>query len=83
MRLTGAGLELAAATLSFGAIGVWVDRVQAVDRPVWSAGLGLVGFSFGMYRFIRLALSVSAEQREAEQREAEQREQERKTKDSV
>ena len=66
VRLTGAGLELAMTTIVFGAIGMAVDRWAETTRPVFAAIAGLVGFLLGMIRFIRLATSVSAAQRDAD-----------------
>lgn len=66
VRLTGAGLELAMTTLALGAIGVAADQWVQTTRPVFAALAGLAGFSLGMVRFIRLAISVSAAQRDAD-----------------
>lgn len=66
LRLSGAGLELAFITIVFGAIGAVIDRQVQTARPVFSALVGVLGFTFGMIRFIRLAISVSALQREIE-----------------
>lgn len=66
VRLTGAGLELAVTAILFGAIGAVVDRLVQTERPVFAAVIGLIGFSVGMVRFIRLATSVSAAQRDAD-----------------
>ncbi|KAA5545194.1 hypothetical protein FYK55_05855 [Roseiconus nitratireducens] len=63
IRLSGAGMELAAVTLLFGGIGLLLDRKFQVQRPVWSAAFGLIGFVLGLIRFIRLALSVSESER--------------------
>ena len=74
LRLTGAGIELAFVSLAFGAIGWGLDRWAQSPRPLMTALAGLIGFAFGMYRFIRLATSVSAQQRRLEdQREAAQK----------
>ena len=66
VRLTGAGLELAMTTIVLGAIGMAADRWAQATRPVFAAIAGLIGFSLGMIRFIRLATSVSAAQRDAD-----------------
>ncbi|WP_182867258.1 AtpZ/AtpI family protein [Stieleria mannarensis] len=66
IRLAGAGLELAFITIVFGAIGAAIDRQMQAARPVCSAIGGLLGFTFGMIRFIRLATSVSNLQRQIE-----------------
>ena len=66
VRLTGSGLELAMTTVLFGAIGLALDRWAQTARPVFAAIAGLIGFSLGMFRFIRNAMSVSAEQRDAD-----------------
>ncbi|MCO8124803.1 hypothetical protein NHH03_23905 [Stieleria sp. TO1_6] len=68
MRLTGAGMELAFITIALGWLGSLVDANQQTARPVFAALCGLVGFALGMVRFIRLAVSVSKQQRDAEQR---------------
>ncbi len=67
IRLSGAGLELAFITIVFGAIGAAIDRHLQSARPTCSAIGGLLGFTFGMIRFIRLATSISNLQRQIEQ----------------
>ncbi len=59
MRFSGAGVELALITIAFGAVGAWADCWWNLQRPVCSALAGLVGFTLGMIRFIRLALAAS------------------------
>ncbi|OYP34708.1 AtpZ/AtpI family protein [Rhodopirellula sp. MGV] len=68
LRLTGAGLELAFVATLFGGIGAVVDRAVGSERPLGLAMGGLVGFSLGMIRFIRLATQTSKAQREVEVR---------------
>ena len=67
IRLSGAGLELAFITVVFGAIGAAIDRHLQSARPICSAIGGLLGFTLGMIRFIRLATSISNRQRQIEQ----------------
>lgn len=52
-------MELAVITIAFGAAGAFADRRLNFQRPVLSALAGLVGFTLGMVRFIRLALAAS------------------------
>ena len=66
VRLSGAGMELAFITIAFGAAGALIDSQTQLARPVCSAIGGLIGFSLGMVRFIRLATSISETQRELE-----------------
>ncbi|QEF97326.1 Putative F0F1-ATPase subunit (ATPase_gene1) [Stieleria maiorica] len=66
IRMAGAGLELAFITIVFGAIGAAIDRQLQAARPVCSAIGGLLGFTLGMIRFIRLATSTSNLQRQIE-----------------
>lgn len=63
MRLAGAGLELAFITIVFGAIGMAIDQRIGLERPVCSALSGLLGFVLGMIRFIRLAMTLTRDQR--------------------
>ncbi len=72
MRLSGAGLELAAITLVLGAIGAFLDRKLMLEKPLCSAAGGLVGFTLGLIRFIRLASSLSDQQRKVEKQRREQ-----------
>ena len=73
MRMTGAGLELAATFVLFGLVGWLFDYLLEMRQPSCMILLGLSGFVFAMYRFVRLALKVSEEQREIEQRSRERR----------
>lgn len=66
VRLTGAGMELAFITIVFGAIGILIDRHFNLARPIYSAAGGMLGFTFGMVRFIRMATQVSQAQRTIE-----------------
>ena len=72
LRLTGAGMELAGTMLVFGAVGYAIDRRLGAAQHLAVALFGLVGFTVGMYRFIRLAMAISHEQRVAEVLEEEQ-----------
>lgn len=66
MRVSGAGLELSAVTVGFGFAGWLIDQSLGLERPVAMILSGLVGFTFAMYRFVRLAIRVSEEQRTLE-----------------
>ena len=68
MRLAGAGLELATTVVAFGTVGWMTDHLVGT-RPLTMTLLGSVGFIFAMYRFIRLAVRVSEEQRGIEERQ--------------
>lgn len=52
LRLIGLGMELAAFTLVFTAIGYWIDWSRQHDTPYATALLALIGFVLGMVRFI-------------------------------
>ncbi|MCA9140050.1 MAG: AtpZ/AtpI family protein [Planctomycetales bacterium] len=66
VRLTGAGMELAFITIVFGATGAAIDRHFNMARPMYSAFGGLLGFTLGMVRFIRMANLISQAQRSVE-----------------
>lgn len=51
-------MELALITLAFGAVGAVADNQLNLQRPILSALAGMVGFTFGMVRFIRLAIAA-------------------------
>ena len=55
MRMAGLGMELASYTLGLAAIGYVVDSRRGHARPYATAAAALVGFSFGMFRFIQKA----------------------------
>ncbi len=54
-RFIGAGIELAAFALGATAVGYGLDRWLDHERSLATAFCGLVGFSFGLVRFIVLA----------------------------
>ncbi len=56
MKFASAGIELAGTTLGVAAIGYALDRYLQSQRPIGTAVGLLVGFAFGMFRFIRLAM---------------------------
>ncbi len=56
MKYAGMGIELAGLTLGAGAIGYFVDWYFASERSIGVAFGVLIGFSFGMFRFIQVAL---------------------------
>jgi len=55
MKLAGLGMELAATTLGTMAIGYLIDRYRAAGDNYVTAAAALVGFAFGMFRFIQKA----------------------------
>lgn len=55
MRFAGMGLELASYTLGLCAIGYAADWYFGLDPQVATAAGTLIGFAFGMYRFIQQA----------------------------
>ena len=59
MTFAGMGIELAGTTLGVAAIGYVVDWYLAAARPYGFASGALVGFAFGMFRFIQRALHES------------------------
>ena len=67
VRLSGAGMELALITIAFGAAGALADHQLNLQRPIASAVAGLIGFSLGMIRFIRLATRISDSEWAADQ----------------
>ena len=66
LRLSGAGIELAFITIAFGAAGTLIDGRTQAEQPVAAAFGGLIGFTLGMVRFLRLATSISQQQRRIE-----------------
>lgn len=56
MKLAGLGMELAGSTLGLAAIGYLVDRYRGKTDGYGIAAGALVGFAFGLYRFIRVAM---------------------------
>lgn len=59
MVMAGAGLELAATVLLFGAIGALVDRWLQTEQPLGLVFVGLLGFALAMYRFVRQAVEAT------------------------
>jgi len=55
MRFAGLGMELAGYTLSIAAVGFFFDKHRGHATPYATAFGALVGFAYGMYRFIRQA----------------------------
>ncbi|WP_218933904.1 AtpZ/AtpI family protein [Rubripirellula lacrimiformis] len=55
MKFAGLGIELAGTTLGFAAIGYAVDWALGSQRPLGTAAGVLIGFSFAMFRFIKIA----------------------------
>ena len=53
MRFAGMGIELASYTLSIAGVGYLIDQSRGHVRPVCTALGTLIGFSFGMFRFIQ------------------------------
>ena len=60
MRYAGLGIELASFTLGCTAIGYFVDQWLGNATPIGTAFGTLIGFSFGMFRFIQRALNSNA-----------------------
>ncbi|MGB7344634.1 MAG: AtpZ/AtpI family protein [Pirellulaceae bacterium] len=59
MRFAGMGLELASYTLALTAIGYAVDHYRGHQTPIATAIGTMIGFSFGMFRFIQRASNAS------------------------
>jgi F0F1-type ATP synthase assembly protein I len=53
MKFAGLGMELASYALGLAAIGYAIDFQQGHDKPYGAAAGTLIGFSFGMFRFIQ------------------------------
>ena len=56
MRMAGLGIELASCTLGLAAFGYYVDSRRGHTKPYATAAGALVGFVFGMFRFIQKAM---------------------------
>ncbi|WP_186775789.1 AtpZ/AtpI family protein [Rubripirellula tenax] len=54
-----AGLELSGVSLGMAAVGYGFDRYFDSSRPIATAIGLLIGFSFGMFRFIQRATSAN------------------------
>lgn len=59
MVMAGAGLELAATVLVFGAIGAGMDRWLQSTQSLGLVFVGLAGFALAMYRFIKQAIEAT------------------------
>ncbi|NND99037.1 MAG: AtpZ/AtpI family protein [Pirellulaceae bacterium] len=53
MKFAGLGIELSSITLGCAGIGYLVDHLYGNPKPFGAALGTLIGFTFGMYRFIR------------------------------
>lgn len=62
MRFAGLGMELASYTVALMAIGYAIDSSRGHVKPLCTAFGTLIGFSFGMFRFIQRASKASSEQ---------------------
>lgn len=56
MKFAGMGMELAGSTLGLAAIGYLVDRYRGNADGYGIAAGTLIGFAFGMFRFIQKAM---------------------------
>lgn len=59
MRFAGAGLELGGSAILFAAIGYAIDAQMGNTTLVATALGSVLGFTAGMYRFIRLAMRAN------------------------
>ena len=59
MRFIGLGTELAVFTLIFAGLGYVVDSTFQLQKSYATAAGTLVGFTFGMVRFIQQALKAA------------------------
>lgn len=55
MRFAGLGMELAGYTVFLGGVGFLFDKHRGHATPYATALGALIGFTWGMYRFIRQA----------------------------
>jgi len=55
MTYAGMGMELASYTLALTALGYAIDQMRGHETPFGTAFGTLIGFSFGMFRFIQRA----------------------------
>ncbi|MEO1615113.1 MAG: hypothetical protein AAFV88_04635 [Planctomycetota bacterium] len=62
MRLTSSGMEIAICAIALGVVGLGFDSWLDLEKPYCSAAGGLVGFSLGMVRLIRLATQLNSSQ---------------------
>ncbi|MFK8110978.1 MAG: AtpZ/AtpI family protein [Rubripirellula sp.] len=56
MKMAGMGMELAGSTLGLAAVGYFVDQYRGESKGYGIAIGCLVGFGFGMFRFIQKAM---------------------------
>jgi hypothetical protein len=56
LRMAGMGIELASITLGLAGLGFWIDSQRGHVTPYATALGALVGFSYGMFRFIQKAI---------------------------
>ncbi len=63
MRFAGAGLELGGASIVMAAIGYAIDRTLGNTTLIATALGAIVGFAAGLYRFIRMAMKASLQDR--------------------
>ena len=56
LKFAGMGMELAGSTLGMAAIGYLVDRYRGKADGYGTAAGTLIGFAFGMFRFIQKAM---------------------------
>ena len=56
MQMVGLGMELASYTLGLAAIGYAIDRYRGHENGLGVAFGALIGFVFGMFRFIQKAM---------------------------
>ncbi|MGB7327354.1 MAG: AtpZ/AtpI family protein [Rubripirellula sp.] len=61
MKFVSAGGELAGISLAVAAIGYALDQYLGSKQSLGTAFGLLIGFGFGMYRFIRLAMQSTNE----------------------
>lgn len=61
MRFAGLGMELAGYTLGTAGLGFLFDKYRGNVTPYATALGALIGFTFGMYRFIRQASQGSGD----------------------
>jgi len=65
MRFAGAGLELGGSAILFAAIGYAIDAQMGNVTLVATALGAVLGFTAGMYRFVRLAMQSNRQPRNA------------------
>lgn len=55
MKVAGLGIELAGTTLGLTSVGIGIDWYVGSQRPIGTAIAALIGFAYGMFRFIQRA----------------------------